>query len=264
MKYYIAENGQPAGPFEVDELIAKHGLTVNSMVWNDSLTGWTKAGEVAELQPALGVSTAFTPAEAPAQPTPQEETSPYAPEAAPQEVESPYAPNAEAAVQEETPYAPAEPAAAPQEPVQPAYAQHPVQEAPLQQAAQPQQYAQPQYVQPQVAQPQYGQQLAGPNMLPPDTNKVMAVVVIVLSLLCCCNIVSAVLGIVSLVKGSSAVQAFSHGDMIGAQEQAKSARNLALAGLVLLIVIPVIYTIAMMSMPEFQDAFMQGFNEELG
>jgi hypothetical protein len=48
MKYYIAENGQPAGPFEPNELFA-HGLTVNSLVWCEGLPNWTSAGQVPEL-----------------------------------------------------------------------------------------------------------------------------------------------------------------------------------------------------------------------
>ena len=39
MKYFIAENGQQAGPFEPNELLL-HGLTVNSLVLQDSLLFW--------------------------------------------------------------------------------------------------------------------------------------------------------------------------------------------------------------------------------
>jgi hypothetical protein len=42
MKYYIAENGQPAGPFEPSELMA-HGLTVNSLVWGEGMPNWVSA-----------------------------------------------------------------------------------------------------------------------------------------------------------------------------------------------------------------------------
>ena len=55
MKYYIAENGQPAGPFELNELL-EHGLTVNSQVWNESMTGWTAAGSVPEVMNLLRAS----------------------------------------------------------------------------------------------------------------------------------------------------------------------------------------------------------------
>jgi len=48
MKYYIAENGQPAGPFEPSELLM-HGLTVNSLVWAEGMPDWTSASQVPEL-----------------------------------------------------------------------------------------------------------------------------------------------------------------------------------------------------------------------
>lgn len=52
MKYYIAENGQQAGPFEPNELLL-HGLTVNSLVWCEGMPNWTSASEVPELMALL-------------------------------------------------------------------------------------------------------------------------------------------------------------------------------------------------------------------
>ena len=52
MKYYIAENGQPAGPFEPNELLM-HGLTVNSLVWTEGMANWTSASQVPELAALL-------------------------------------------------------------------------------------------------------------------------------------------------------------------------------------------------------------------
>ncbi|MBR5171527.1 MAG: DUF4339 domain-containing protein [Muribaculaceae bacterium] len=52
MRYYIAENGQPAGPFEPKELLA-HGLTVNSLVWGEGMPNWTSASQVPELMALL-------------------------------------------------------------------------------------------------------------------------------------------------------------------------------------------------------------------
>lgn len=52
MKYYIAENGQPAGPFEPNELML-HGLTVNSLVWCEGMPNWTSASQVPELMALL-------------------------------------------------------------------------------------------------------------------------------------------------------------------------------------------------------------------
>jgi len=52
MKYYIAENGQQAGPFEPQELLL-HGLTVNSLVWCEGMPNWTSASQVPELMALL-------------------------------------------------------------------------------------------------------------------------------------------------------------------------------------------------------------------
>lgn len=52
MKYYIAENGQPAGPYEPNELML-HGLTVNSLVWCEGMPNWTSASQVPELMALL-------------------------------------------------------------------------------------------------------------------------------------------------------------------------------------------------------------------
>ena len=52
MKYYIAENGQQAGPFEPSELLA-HGLTVNSLVWCEGMPTWVSASQVPELMAVL-------------------------------------------------------------------------------------------------------------------------------------------------------------------------------------------------------------------
>ena len=51
-RYFIAVNGQQTGPFNMTVLSQKINtgeLTKESLVWNQSLTQWTKAGEVAEL-----------------------------------------------------------------------------------------------------------------------------------------------------------------------------------------------------------------------
>ena len=85
MKYYIAENGQPAGPFELKDLM-QHGLTPNSQVWNEKMSGWTRASEVPELMTLLGLPIAAQPIQ-PLQPV-QPQPSPYAPQQ-PQQPEQP-------------------------------------------------------------------------------------------------------------------------------------------------------------------------------
>lgn len=52
MKYYIAENGHPAGPFELNDLL-KHGLTINSLLWNETMSGWTVASNIPEVMSFL-------------------------------------------------------------------------------------------------------------------------------------------------------------------------------------------------------------------
>ena len=51
-QYFVAVNGQQSGPFNVTELQAKiKSATINreTLIWNQGLVEWTKAGEVAEL-----------------------------------------------------------------------------------------------------------------------------------------------------------------------------------------------------------------------
>lgn len=52
MKYYIHVNNGNAGPYTVDEL-RQMNITTSTPVWNESMSGWTTAGEVPELQAAL-------------------------------------------------------------------------------------------------------------------------------------------------------------------------------------------------------------------
>ncbi len=48
MTYHIAVNGAPQGPYTVDQLRGLN-ITPSTLVWNNSLTNWTPAGEVPEL-----------------------------------------------------------------------------------------------------------------------------------------------------------------------------------------------------------------------
>ncbi len=48
MKYFIANDGQQSGPFEVSELISK-GLNVNSYVWCEGMPNWMPATHVPEV-----------------------------------------------------------------------------------------------------------------------------------------------------------------------------------------------------------------------
>ncbi|MDD7343550.1 MAG: DUF805 domain-containing protein [Bacteroidales bacterium] len=52
MKYFIANNGQQSGPFELQDLVA-NGLTPNSLVWCDGMAGWQQATSVPEVAQLL-------------------------------------------------------------------------------------------------------------------------------------------------------------------------------------------------------------------
>ena len=58
MKYFIVENGRSVGPFEPYELMSR-GLTSRSYVWNKTMSRWTQAGRVPELQQLLSGGVTF-------------------------------------------------------------------------------------------------------------------------------------------------------------------------------------------------------------
>lgn len=268
MKYYIAENGQPAGPFEIDELL-QHGLTVNSLVWNDTLTGWTKACEVAELDHILTGGVA--PAPAVGAPVQQESVSPEVEAAyAPQKdytTGSAYAPQESAAAQ--SLYAPqntAPDSTSAQEPVADHSAYAPQQEEPVNVASQqPQetQFAQErQYAQPQYAQQPYGQQQQLP-MAPPVTNKTMSIIVTILSFMCCCNIISGILGIIAIVKASNATSAFYRGDRVTASVEAEQARKFSLWALIIMLGFAFIGFLMMLFSPAAADVLTESLSKTM-
>ncbi len=72
MKYYIAENGQPVGPFEIHELLQR-GLNMNSQLWNEGMPSWLTASQIPEVAAALNASRAAAqPQPAPAYSAPQQ------------------------------------------------------------------------------------------------------------------------------------------------------------------------------------------------
>jgi hypothetical protein len=231
MKYYIAENGQPAGPFEVNELLA-HGMTVNSQVWCETMENWTAAGQVPELMPLLGIEP--QPAVLPEQPAYQPEQQAYQPE--------------------QPAYQPEQPAYEPQQ--QQAY-------QPQQQAYQPQQqpYQQGQpsggYAQPQYAQPQYAQPL--PAI--PKNWMTESVLIVILSALCCCNPISFITGIVALVNAGKVKSAYERGDMFTAQESSKSAKTWTLISLVIMLLSVVVGIVILMTSPAFMESISQAMQE---
>lgn len=51
-KFYIARDGNPAGPYTLEEMNFQ-GLKRDTLVWNESMTGWTPAYMVPELAPIV-------------------------------------------------------------------------------------------------------------------------------------------------------------------------------------------------------------------
>lgn len=52
MKYYIVENGNAVGPFEVAELIDR-GIKGSDLVWTEGFADWVMAGNVEEISVAI-------------------------------------------------------------------------------------------------------------------------------------------------------------------------------------------------------------------
>ena len=71
MKYYIAENGQPVGPFEIHELLQR-GLNMNSQLWNEGMPSWLTASQIPEVAAALNASRAAAQPQPPAYSAPQQ------------------------------------------------------------------------------------------------------------------------------------------------------------------------------------------------
>ena len=52
MKYYIAVNNQPQGPFEISELSQK-GITPDTLLWREGMSNCLPAKDIAEVNCAL-------------------------------------------------------------------------------------------------------------------------------------------------------------------------------------------------------------------
>lgn len=264
MKYYIAEGGQPAGPFEVKELF-EHGLTVNSQVWNESMAGWTKASDVPELMALLQptIQQPLQPVQ-PVQPVEQKpQESPYAPseqqpapdfsenghpqqqsfEPQPQGYEQPQPP------QQQT-Y---------EQPQQYGYVQPQTQQG---YGQQPSPYATPQYQQQQPAQQMpYGQQPYSQQAFPPKNWMTESVILTVLSALCCCNPFSLITGIIAIVNAGKVNGLFHGGNSLGATEAAKQARNWVIITFVVMVIGAIVSAIILVNSPEYArilEESMQG------
>ena len=67
MKYFITNNGQQTGPFELHELLA-NGLNANSYVWCEGMPNWLPATQVPEVAALLQPPTPEPPYQQPPQP----------------------------------------------------------------------------------------------------------------------------------------------------------------------------------------------------
>jgi len=198
MKYYIVENGQQAGPFEVNDLFS-HGLTGQSMVWCQGMANWQPASQVAELAAAIAARNMTGGSTVPTG-MPMGNTMPQMPQnnmPTQQQTTTPSFPQQ----QQTTPYGGGN-------------------------MGQGGQYNNP------YAQPQYQQN----TQVMPKTWIVESVIVTVLCALCCCNIVSLALGIVAIIKGNSVKTKFYKGDYQGANQASQSAKRWLLIALVVAIV----------------------------
>ena len=94
----------------------------------------------------------------------------------------------------------------------------------------------------------------------PSDWKVANIIITILSLLCCCNPISFITGIVGWVKASNVRTLFNHGDQLGAEEAASSAKMWFFISLAILIVLSAIMWIYVWNDAELHKAFMDGYN----
>lgn len=220
MKYYIAENGQQAGPFEPNELLL-HGLTVNSLVWCEGMPNWTSASQVPELM-ALLTGQTFNPTGIDTQ-LPQ--TPPMG------EIQLPQVP----------PF------------------NNPQSTQPTQPTQQPTPYGQQGHSNQPYAQPQYGPNTNRQgNQAMPKNWFTESLIVTILSLLCCCNPVGLFTGIFSVIKASSSKRKYMLGDVTGAATDGASAKKWMIITIVVGLVWSCIQAYRMISDPTFLQQIQEG------
>ena len=225
MKYYIAENGQQAGPFEPNELL-QHGLTVNSLVWCEGMANWTSASQVPELmavlsgQPPINVGTP-TSIDTQLPPTPPMGGDAQLPQVPPFNTPQTTAPQQPTTYG--TPYG--------------------------QQGTNNQPYAQPQYG-PSTNQPS--------NNVMPKTWLTESVLVTVLSLLCLCNWIAMIPGIIAIFKANGVKTKFMNGDVQGANAASASAKKWVLIAVVIMVVWSIFQAYQLMTNPNLLQQIQEG------
>ena len=222
MKYYIAENGQPAGPFEPSELLM-HGLTVNSLVWAEGMPNWTSASQVPELMAILSGQpiNVGTPVGVDPQLPPVGQTQlPQVPPFNPQQPTQPTQPTNYG-----TPYG----------------------------GGQQGQINQP------YAPPQYGPSTNQPtsNAMPKNW-LTECVIVTILSALCCCNPVGLFTGIYSIIKANSSKNKYMRGDASGSAIDGAAAKKWMIITVVIGLVWSCIQAYRMMKDPTIFQQIQEG------
>lgn len=56
--FYVASNGQPTGPYTIQQL-KQLNISKETLVWNKTMTNWTPAGKIAELQPLFATPQSY-------------------------------------------------------------------------------------------------------------------------------------------------------------------------------------------------------------
>jgi len=118
---------------------------------------------------------------------------------------------------------------------------------------QQQQYQQPQYQQPQQPPPygsgstsSYGNQ-SNNDMFAPKNYQTEAIIVTIISLLCCCSPISVILGIIAIIKANAVNTEFANGNYQAAKNNADAAKKLtiwaAIIAVAFAVIVPILYVL---------------------
>ena len=221
MRYYIAENGQPAGPFEASELMA-HGLTVNSLVWGEGMPNWMSASQVPELM-ALLSGMPYTPTTPPTNTGGIDVTMPQMPPVG----------------QDTTTQLPQVPPFGNQ-------TQPTTTGAPYNQPNQP------------YAPPQYGPSNQQTNGVMPKTWLTEAIIATVACVLCCFNYVGLATGAFAIFKAMGVKTKFMKGDTAGAAKDSSTAKMMVLITAAVCVVWALVQGFRVMNDPNLWQQIQEG------
>ena len=93
----------------------------------------------------------------------------------------------------------------------------------------------------------------------PNDWKTANIIVTILSVLCCCNPIALVTGIVGIVKSGNVRTLFNAGNQAGAEEAASGAKMWFFISLAVLLIGIIASGVFLLSSPELADAFRQGY-----